>query len=123
MSIKQSPILRIHAAEDTASGQRLAVHTLQKITSCSLTRLLSTDQCNDSAQLCALRCMLLHQSIRHPIRLRQLRSRLQHAVLQVQHLLERVVKERSRERDRVRRRLIETHLQLPRLLLLLRYSS
>lgn len=54
--------------------------------------------------------MLLDQDIVHSLSLRQLSSRLQHAILKMQHLLERVVKERRGECDGVGRRLVQPHL-------------
>lgn len=121
------------AAEDTVFGPKpaypLSIHTTSKLqtpishtASCSLSRLLSADERDDPAQLCTLRRMLLDQSIRDSIGLRQLGRRLQHAILKLQHLLKRVVQKWSGERNGIRRRLIQTHLQLPRSLLLLRHS-
>lgn len=90
----------------------------QNIISGSLSRLFSTDQRDNPAQLRTLCCMFLHQCVRHTICLGQLGGCLQHAILEMQHLLQRIVKERSREGDRIWRRLIETHLQLSRSFLL-----
>ena len=63
----------------------------------TLPSLLSTDHSNDPTQLGTLRRMLLDHLLLHALRLRQIRRRLQHPVLQLQHHLQRIVQEGSRE--------------------------
>jgi len=66
--------------------------------------------------------MLLHDTLVHPLRLTQLRGTLQHAVLQVQHLLQRVVEEGRGEGDAVGAAAVEPHLEFARALLLIGFG-
>lgn len=78
----------------------------------ALSGLLSTDHRDDSAQLSTLRRMLFDDLLVHTTGLGEVCSGLEHTILQLQHLLECVVKERSRECYRVLRVLPKAHLEL-----------
>lgn len=71
--------------------------------SSTLPRLLSTNHGDDPTELCALRRLFPDDLVVDAVHPRQVRRALQHAVLQREHLLQRVVQERRAEADRVTR--------------------
>jgi len=85
----------------------------------TLPRFLRAYQSDDPTELRRLGGMFLDDALVDAVHLAQLRTRLQHSVLQLQHLLQRVVEEGSREGNGVCRAAVEPHIQLPRPPLLL----
>lgn len=67
--------------------------------------------------------MLFDHLLVHTVALGQRCRRLQHAILQVEHLLQRIVEKGRRESHRVGSTVVQSHFQLPRPLLLLLLTS
>lgn len=82
----------------------------------SLTGLLRTNESNDTTQLCALSSRFSDDLLIHALLFRQVCCALEHAVLECEHLLKCVVKERCTEADIVSG--VEAHFELARALLL-----
>lgn len=104
---------RQHDERSQTLPHHVQVHHFTNEKSRTLPRLLRTNQRDNSRQLSAL-LKLLPLDLLTRIRRRNLAPRLQHAILQSQHLRERVVQEGRGELDAVGARVGEADLEFSR---------
>lgn len=83
-----------HSSPKTSKGKESKKEELSTLPS-----LLSTNQCDDAAQLGALRKLLLLRLLVHILACSNVVANSQHAVLQCQQLRQRVVKEGRAKRN------------------------